>query len=129
MFDPSTGMSRLETQRISRASADQRQGRAGRTEPGVCYRAWSEGSHRSLAPFTPPEIVEADLIPLALELASWGTRDPNALRWLDPPPGAMLASARDVLRRLGALDDEGPLSFGVPPSLGVPPCGGVPPSG
>jgi ATP-dependent RNA helicase HrpB len=107
MFDPSTGMSRLETQRISRASADQRQGRAGRTEPGVCYRAWSEGSHRSLSPFTPPEIVEADLIPLALELASWGTRDPNALHWLDPPPGAMLASARDVLQRLGALDDEG----------------------
>ena len=107
MFDPSTGMSRLETQRISRASADQRQGRAGRTESGVCYRAWSEGSHRSLAPFTPPEIVEADLIPLALELASWGTRDPSALRWLDPPPAAMLASARDVLQRLGALDEDG----------------------
>ena len=78
MFDPSTGMSRLETQRISRASADQRQGRAGRTEPGVCYRAWSEGAHRSLAPFTPPEIVEADLIPLALELANWGARDAGA---------------------------------------------------
>ena len=107
MFDPSTGMSRLETQRISRASADQRQGRAGRTEPGVCYRAWSEGSQRSLAPFTSPEIVEADLIPLALELASWGTRDPTALRWLDPPPAAMLASARDVLERLGALDADG----------------------
>ena len=107
LFDPSTGMSRLETQRISRASADQRQGRAGRTEPGVCYRAWSEGSHRSLAPFTPPEIVDADLVPLALELASWGTRDPAALRWLDPPPAAMLASARDVLERLGALDIDG----------------------
>jgi ATP-dependent helicase HrpB len=107
MFDPSTGMSRLETQRISRASADQRQGRAGRTEPGVSYRAWSEGAHRSLAPFTPPEIVEADLIPLALELASWGTRDPSALRWLDPPPAAMLASARDVLEKLGALDSDG----------------------
>ena len=107
MFDPSTGMSRLETQRISRASADQRQGRAGRTEPGVSYRAWSEGAHRSLAPFTSPEIVEADLIPLALELASWGTRDPNTLRWLDPPPAAMLASARDVLEKLGALDSDG----------------------
>ena len=107
MFDPVTGMSRLETQRISRASADQRQGRAGRTEPGVCYRAWSEGAHRSLAPFTPPEIVEADLIPLALELASWGTRDPAALRWLDSPPAAMLASARDVLERLGALEPDG----------------------
>jgi len=107
MFDPATGMSRLETQRISRASADQRQGRAGRTEPGVCYRAWSEGAHRSLAPFTAPEIVEADLIPLALELASWGTVDPTTLRWLDPPPAPMLASARDVLERLGALDSEG----------------------
>jgi ATP-dependent helicase HrpB len=107
MFDPSTGMSRLETQRISRASADQRQGRAGRTEPGVSYRAWSEGAHRSLAPFTPPEIMEADLIPLALELASWGTRDPSVLRWLDPPPAAMLASARDVLEILGALDSDG----------------------
>lgn len=107
MFDPSTGMSRLETQRISRASADQRQGRAGRTEPGVCYRAWSEGAQRSLAPFTAPEIVEADLIPLALELASWGTRDPATLRWLDAPPAAMLASARDVLERLGALDTDG----------------------
>ncbi len=107
MFDPATGMSRLETQRISRASADQRQGRAGRTEPGVCYRAWSEGAHRSLAPFTAPEIVEADLIPLALELVSWGTVDPGTLRWLDPPPAPMLASARDVLARLGALDSQG----------------------
>ena len=107
MFDPSTGMSRLETQRISRASADQRQGRAGRTEPGVCYRAWSEGAHRSLAPFTAPEIVEADLIPLALDLANWGARDANTLRWLDSPPAAMLASARDVLQRLGALDSDG----------------------
>ncbi|MDB6092054.1 MAG: ATP-dependent helicase HrpB [Gammaproteobacteria bacterium] len=106
-FDPSTGMSRLETQRISRASADQRQGRAGRLEPGVCYRAWSEGAHRSLAPFTSPEIVEADLVPLALELASWGTRDSSELRWLDPPPAAMLASARDVLEKLGALDASG----------------------
>jgi ATP-dependent helicase HrpB len=107
LFDPSTGMSRLETQRISRASADQRQGRAGRVEPGVCYRVWSEGSQRSLAPFTPPEIVEADLAPLALELASWGARDASELRWLDPPPAAMLASARDLLVRLGALDAAG----------------------
>src|SRR3954447_9598397 len=74
LFDPSTGMSRLETQRISRASAEQRQGRAGRVEAGVCYRVWSEGAQRSLAPFTPPEIVEADLAPLALELANWGAR-------------------------------------------------------
>jgi ATP-dependent helicase HrpB len=106
-FDPATGMSRLETERISRASAEQRQGRAGRVEPGVCYRAWSEGAQRSLAPFSPAEIIEADLTPLALELAGWGVRDAVALRWLDPPPAAMLASARDLLARLGALDGGG----------------------
>jgi len=106
-FDPATGMSRLETERISRASAEQRQGRAGRVEPGVCYRAWSEGAQRSLAPFSPAEIVEADLTPLALELAGWGVRDAAALKWLDPPPAAMLASARDLLERLGALDAAG----------------------
>ena len=107
VFDPATGMSRLETQRISRASADQRQGRAGRLEPGVSYRAWSEGSHRTLAPFASPEIVDADLVPLALELASWGIRDASDLRWLDAPPAATLASARDLLSHLGALDVEG----------------------
>ncbi len=107
VFDPGTGMSRLETQRISRASAEQRQGRAGRTAPGVCYRAWSDAAHRSLAPTTPPEIVSADLAPLALELASWGVTDPAALRWLDPPPAAAFSSARDLLRRLGALDAHG----------------------
>jgi ATP-dependent helicase HrpB len=106
-FDPATGMSRLETERISRASAEQRQGRAGRVEPGVCYRAWSEGAQRSLAPFSPAEIVEADLTPLALELAGWGVREAAALRWLDPPPAAMLASARDLLVRLDALDASG----------------------
>jgi ATP-dependent helicase HrpB len=107
VFDPATGMSRLETQRISRASADQRQGRAGRVEAGVCYRAWSEGAQRSLAPFSPPEITDADLVPLALDLANWGVRDATELRWLDPPPPAMLASARDLLTHLGALDTEG----------------------
>jgi ATP-dependent helicase HrpB len=107
VFDPSTGMSRLETQRISRASADQRQGRAGRVEPGVCYRAWSESAQRSLAPFSPPEITDADLTPLALDLANWGIRDANDLRWLDVPPAAMLASARDLLAHLGALDQQG----------------------
>ncbi|HEX5420711.1 MAG TPA: ATP-dependent helicase HrpB [Gammaproteobacteria bacterium] len=106
-FDPSTGMGRLETQRISRASAEQRQGRAGRTAPGVCYRAWSESAHASLPAVSPPEILSADLAPLALELASWGVAEANDLRWLDPPPAAMLASARDLLRRLGALDPAG----------------------
>ncbi len=105
VFDPATGMSRLETQRISRASAEQRQGRAGRVEPGVCYRLWSEEAQRSLAPFTLPEIADVDLAPLALELAHWGVRDAGTLRWLDEPPAAMLASARDLLRSLGALAD------------------------
>ncbi|HEV2286022.1 MAG TPA: ATP-dependent helicase HrpB, partial [Steroidobacteraceae bacterium] len=103
-FDPVTGMSALVTQRISRASAEQRQGRAGRLAPGVCYRAWSEGAQPSLAPFTPPEIVETDLTPLALELASWGAREAGTLAWLDVPPAALLASAADLLERLGALD-------------------------
>jgi len=125
VFDPATGMSRLETQRISRASADQRQGRAGRVEAGVCYRAWSEGAQRSLAPFSPPEITDADLTPLALDLANWGVRDANDLRWLDAPPNAMLASARDLLAHLGALDQQGRITahgremagFGVHPRL------------
>jgi len=106
-FDPNTGMSRLELERISRASAEQRQGRAGRLEAGVCYRLWSEAAHRSLAPFTPPEILEADLAALALELAEWGAHEASALRWLDPPPAALLQSARDLLARLGALDAHG----------------------
>ncbi len=110
LFDPVTGMSALVTRRISRASAEQRQGRAGRLGPGVCYRAWSEGAHASLAPFTPPEIVEADLAPLALELSRWGTRDAGTLAWLDPPPAAMLAAAAALLERLGALEADGRIS-------------------
>ncbi|HUL18433.1 MAG TPA: ATP-dependent helicase HrpB [Steroidobacteraceae bacterium] len=109
-FDPATGMGRLETQRISRASAEQRQGRAGRTQPGVCYRAWGEGAHAALAPYSAPEILDADLTPLALELAGWGAQDAAALRWLDAPPAAQLASARDLLARLGALDAQGRIS-------------------
>ena len=107
VFDPATGMSRLETQRISRASAEQRQGRAGRLSPGVCYRAWSADAQRRLAPFTAPEILDADLAPLALQLAVWGVRDATDLKWLDAPPAAMLASARDLLAKLGAIDAAG----------------------
>jgi ATP-dependent helicase HrpB len=106
LFDPSTGMNRLEVARISRASAEQRAGRAGRTASGACYRLWSEGAERSLAAYAPPEVCVADLAPLALDLAVWGT-DAEELRWLDAPPAATLASARDLLRRLGALDPDG----------------------
>ena len=106
-FDPVTGMSRLETLRVSRASAEQRRGRAGRVAPGACYRNWSEDSDRTLAAHTPPEILESDLSPLALELAGWGTFDAAQLRWLDAPPAAMLAAARDLLVKLAALDATG----------------------
>jgi ATP-dependent helicase HrpB len=106
-FDPATGMSRLVTAKVSQAAADQRRGRAGRLAPGVCYRLWSEGSHASLAPFTPPEIASADLAPLALELACWGAVDAGRLRWLDPPPAAPLAQARDLLQELEAIDGAG----------------------
>jgi ATP-dependent helicase HrpB len=106
LFDPASGMNRLELQRISRASAEQRAGRAGRTAAGACYRVWGEGAERSLAAYAPPEICVADLAPLALDLAVWGTEAGN-LRWLDAPPAATLSSSRDLLRRLGALDAAG----------------------
>lgn len=90
-FSPRTGMSRLETVRVSRASAEQRRGRAGRTAPGVCYRLWSEADDASLLAFAPPEILEGDLVPLALDLAAAGIEDPGELDWLDPPPLAAYA--------------------------------------
>ena len=103
-FDPATGMSRLVTAKVSQAAADQRRGRAGRTSAGWCYRLWSEGTQASLAPQTTPEIAHADLAPLALELACWGAADAGSLRWLDPPPAAPLAQARDLLCQLDAID-------------------------
>jgi len=106
-FDPATGMSRLELARISRAASEQRAGRAGRIEPGICYRLWGEGAHASLAAATAPEILEADLAPLALELARWGTNDAAQLQWLDAPPAASLQQARDLLTRLDALNAQG----------------------
>ena len=106
-FDVRTGMSTLETVRVSRASADQRRGRAGRLGPGVCYRLWTEAADRALPPQTPPEMFGSDLAPLALELAAWGVADAKRLLWLDPPPDVPLASARDLLRRLGAIDAAG----------------------
>lgn len=106
-FDPNGGMSRLLTVPVSKASAEQRRGRAGRLGPGVCYRLWTEARHRALPAFATPEIGEADLAPLVLELARWGTMDPATLAWLDPPPQAAVAQAGDLLARLGALDAEG----------------------
>lgn len=101
-FDPGSGMTRLDTQRISRASATQRAGRAGRLEPGVCYRLWSEDQHAQLAAYGSAEILQADLAGLALQLARWGVT-PEQLIWLDMPPSASYAQARQLLDRLGAF--------------------------
>ncbi len=105
-FDPRTGLTRLETIRVTQDSAEQRRGRAGRLEPGVCYRLWTAAEQQTLAARRPPEILEADLAPLLLELAAWGAADPYALSWLDPPPAGAIAQAKDLLIRLGALDDH-----------------------
>ena len=107
LFDAGAGMTRLVTRRVSRASADQRRGRAGRTEPGVCYRLWTKGEEGGFAPSDPPEIAEADLAPLALDLAVWGIKDPSALQWLDTPPPNAFTQAQELLADLGALDATG----------------------
>jgi ATP-dependent helicase HrpB len=109
-FDPSSGLTRLATVRVSRAAADQRRGRAGRTEPGVCWRLWDEAETKALPAFERPEILEADLSGLALDLARWGARDPSALALLDLPPAAAFAEARALLARLQALDGAGGLT-------------------
>ncbi|MBO7746554.1 ATP-dependent helicase HrpB [Paenibacillus sp. MWE-103] len=106
-FSPRTGMARLETVPVSVASADQRRGRAGREAPGVCYRLWTESEHRQLKPQSDPELLGADLAPLALELAVWGIDGPGELAWLTPPPAAAYAQAAELLRELGALDAAG----------------------
>ena len=106
-FSPATGMSRLETRRVSRASADQRRGRAGRTAPGIAYRLWSEHEAGHLVAHASPEILEADLAPVALALAEAGVASVDELAWLDPPPAAAYAQARELLEQLGALDARG----------------------
>jgi ATP-dependent helicase HrpB len=106
-FDPATGMSRLVTGKVSQAAADQRRGRAGRVSSGQCYRLWSQAIHATLPAHTSPEILHADLAALALELACWGTSDAAQLAWIDPPPPAALAQARDLLERLDALEHGG----------------------
>ena len=109
-FEPRRGMSGLVTSPVSRASADQRRGRAGRQQPGACYRLWTEHQHAELQSFSPPEILAADLAPLALELARWGTPHGEGLHFLDPPPVAHLAQARGLLTMLGALGTDGTLT-------------------
>ena len=106
-FEPDVGVTRLETVRVSRAAADQRRGRAGRTEPGVCYRLWDEPQTQSLPAFAEPEIRSADLAALLLDCAEWGTADPRALSWIDPPSAAAIDAAREELAELEALDAEG----------------------
>jgi ATP-dependent helicase HrpB len=106
-FDVRSGMTRLVTLPVSRESADQRRGRAGRTGPGVCIRLWSEGAHGNLAPRSVSEILQSDLTALALELSAWGVDAPGRLRWLDPPPAAAFDQARQLLSEIGALDGAG----------------------
>jgi len=124
-FDPASGLTRLATVRVSRAAADQRRGRAGRTEPGVAYRLWDEAETRALPAFADPEILDADLSGLALDLARWGAREPASLAFLDPPPQAAFNEARNLLQRLEALTTQGVLTahgealsrFPLPPRL------------
>lgn len=106
-YEPDIGLTRLETVRAARAAVDQRRGRAGRTEPGVCYRLWDEPQTASLAPYTQPEILSADLSSLVLDLAQWGVADPAALSFLDPPPQPAWKEAKSLLAELNALDGDG----------------------
>lgn len=106
-YEPDVGLTRLETVRVSRAAADQRRGRAGRTEPGVCIRLWDEPQTASLEPYAKPEILSADLSGFVLDLAQWGVADPGKLVFLDPPPPAALAEANALLAELGAIDTQG----------------------
>jgi ATP-dependent helicase HrpB len=105
-YEPDVGVTRLDTVRVSRAAADQRRGRAGRTEPGVCYRLWDEPQTAALEPFARPEILAADLSSFALDLAAWGA-DADKLAFLDPPPRAALTEARALLTALGAIEESG----------------------
>ncbi|MCP4596735.1 ATP-dependent helicase HrpB [Neptuniibacter sp.] len=105
-FDPRTAMNRLQTRKVSKAEATQRSGRAGRLSPGVCYRLWSEGQQEQLNSFNPPEITQADLTPLALQLCHWGIKSPSELNWLDTPPDGSYQQAINLLQQLGALKED-----------------------
>jgi ATP-dependent helicase HrpB len=111
-FDPRSGLTRLETIRVTKDAADQRAGRAGRLEAGVCYRLWTQGTHQSLQPQRKPEILEADLAPLVLELAQWGVKDLNELTWVTTPPPGAVNQARELLWNLEALHETGITSRG-----------------
>tara|TARA_R110000796_G_scaffold63377_17_gene146795 strand:+ start:6780 stop:9314 length:2535 start_codon:yes stop_codon:yes gene_type:complete len=104
LFDPVSGLTRLQTRRVSQAAAEQRAGRAGRLEPGVCYRLWSASQQEQMAAQDQPEMLQADLAPLALQLAQWGIQQASELCWLDPPPAAALEQGRELLETLGALE-------------------------
>lgn len=125
VYEPSTGITRLETTRVSRASADQRAGRAGRTEPGIAIRLWHAGQTAAMPAFTPPEILASDLSGLVMDMAHWGVTDASALSFIDQPPAAALKEARNLLLALGALNDQGHLTakgkimrgLGLPPRL------------
>jgi ATP-dependent helicase HrpB len=106
-FDPRSGFTRLETVRVTADAADQRAGRAGRLGPGVCYRLWSEASHGNLLPHRTPEILEADLAPLMLELGNWGVRNVSDLTWITPPPAGAVSQALELLNALRAVDENG----------------------
>ena len=107
-YEPDVGLTRLETVRVSRAAADQRRGRAGRTEPGVCYRLWDEPQTASLEAYARPEVLAADLSSVLLDLAQWGATDPTTLAFMDPLPSGALTEARALLTELGAIDIQGP---------------------
>ncbi len=109
-FDPRRGMSELVTIPVSRASADQRRGRAGRQAPGVCYRIWTESDHLQLPEYTTPEILTADLVPLALELSRWGSPNGESLRFIDPPPPSSLRHAQTLLQELNAVEGDGKIA-------------------
>jgi ATP-dependent helicase HrpB len=124
-YEPDSGLTRLVTVRASRASADQRRGRAGRTAPGLCFRLWEEAQMGAFPTFDRPEVLEADLAPLALTLAAWGVNDPAKLRWMDVPPLPAWREANVLLQQLGALDSDSRITahgrslaaFGLPPRL------------
>jgi ATP-dependent helicase HrpB len=124
-YDPATGFTRLVTQTVSLASADQRRGRAGRVGPGLCVRLWAEAQTRALRPYTPPEILTSDLAPFVLELAQWGVQSADGLALMDRPPPSAWSEARETLMRLEALDRDGRIAphgreilrFGAHPRL------------